>query len=111
MSYVSTSHLWVLVEQLTHKRGSAPCGGQDEDVRSLVGTIGGEGDRGEGGFLGGIFITTLVRGLGCLLAQSCQVLYAAVDSLARGCQAHRAQQAWRFGRKGAEGRVLDGYGG
>lgn len=35
------SDLWVLVEQLTHKRGPAPSGGQDQDVRPLLAVIGG----------------------------------------------------------------------
>lgn len=83
----------MLVEQLTHKGGSAACGGQDEDVCSLVGIIGGEGDRGGGGGMGEALITALVRGLRCLLVQSCQISETAIDSVARGCQAHRAQQA------------------
>lgn len=30
------SDLWVLVEQLTHKGGPTPSGGQDQDVRPLL---------------------------------------------------------------------------
>lgn len=58
----------MLVEQLTHKRGSTPCGGQNEDVGSFVGIIGGEGDGGGGGGLREDLIAALVRGLECLLA-------------------------------------------
>lgn len=83
----------MLVEQLTHKRGSAPCGGQNEDVGSLVCVMEGEGERGGQGYVGEDLITALVRALECLLAQWFQIFEAAVDSVACGCQAHRAQQA------------------
>lgn len=75
----------------------------------FVGIIGGEGDGGGGRGLREELIAALVRGLECLLAQSRQISEAAVDSMARGCQADRAQQAERFGGEGADGCVLDSY--
>lgn len=96
----------MLIEQLTHERGSAPRGGQNEDVGSLAGIIGGwrwgVGDH---------LVTASIRAVKRLLALCCEVLEAAVDSGARGCQTHRAQQAQGLGWEGADGRVLDSYGG
>lgn len=101
----------MLIEQLAHERGPAPRGGQNEDVCSLVGVVGGEGDGGRGGGVREAVLTAVVRGLGSLLAHTCQTPQAAVEAVGSGRQAHGAQQVERFGREGADGCVLDGDGG
>lgn len=77
------SDLWVLVEQLTHKRGPALGGGQDEDVGPPLG-VGGAVGRG-----------------GAALMWRHHV---------HGAD-HVAEQLQRPGREGPQRRVLNGYGG
>lgn len=95
----------MLIEQLTHKGGSASCCRQNEDVGSLVGIIGGQREGGGRWGVGEVLITATVQAL------KCQILEAAVDSLACGFYADRAQQVWQLGGEGADGRVLDSQGG